>query len=80
MRSSNVLMAALCLGAFSVTGVPAFEQAPTTLKGHKGTITCLAFAPDGKELASGGKEGVVILWDVGSGKALTSLPGHKDMV
>ena len=33
-----------------------------TLKGHSHTITCLAYAPDGKTLASGSKGETVILW------------------
>jgi WD40 repeat protein len=51
-----------------------------TLKGHKNTISSLAFAADGKTLASGAKDGTVILWDLATDKARATLPGHKDMV
>jgi eukaryotic-like serine/threonine-protein kinase len=44
-------------------------QNTATLKGHKHTITCLAYASDGKTLASGGKDGAVLLWNLSSGKA-----------
>src|SRR5262245_19448436 len=41
------------------------EPAPSaTLKGHKHTITCLAFSREGNLLASGSKDGTAILWDV----------------
>src|SRR5262249_39094917 len=55
-------------------------QIERTLKGHANTITCVAFAPDGKSLASGSKDGTAIVWDVAGGGARLKLPGHKDMV
>ena len=33
--------------------------------GHKSIVTCLAFSPDGKLLASGSKDRTIRLWDVG---------------
>lgn len=64
-----------------LTGVSSTPgQTTATLKGHKDTITCLAFAPTGKLLASGSKDGAVLLWDVASSKVLATLTGHKDMV
>src|SRR3954447_21978274 len=32
---------------------------------HDGWVTCLAFAPDGKALATGGADQIVRLWDLG---------------
>src|ERR1035438_4737765 len=55
-------------------------QSMPTLKGHKNTITCLAFSKDGKLLATGAKDGVAIIWDVKATKELFSTPAHKDMV
>ena len=67
--------------ALLATADPASE-APiiARLKGHKHTITCLAFSAIGNCLASGSKDGTVILWDVARRKILATLPGHKDMV
>jgi WD40 repeat protein len=37
------------------------------LQGHKGTVRCVAYAPDGSHLASGGQDGIVRVWDLGEG-------------
>ncbi len=49
-----------------------FRNSPTTLqllgafKGHELTVDSVAFSQNGKLLASGGRDGVVRLWDVGA--------------
>src|SRR5262245_6851778 len=69
---------AVFLGTTSTPTVPA--QALPTLKGHKNTITCLAFSKDGTLLVSGAKDGTAIVWDVKAKRELFSFSGHKDMV
>lgn len=44
-----------------------------TLMGHSGYINTVTVSPDGSLCASGGKDGVAMLWDLAEGKRLYSL-------
>merc|ERR1712171_30282 len=46
----------------------------TNLIGHSGYINAVTVSPDGSLCASGGKDGVAMLWDLNEGKRLYSLP------
>jgi WD40 repeat protein len=50
------------------------------LTGHTDYIHTVAFSPDGRILASGGRDKAVILWDVDRGQRIIQLAGHTDEV
>ena len=41
--------------------------------------TCVTVSPDGKTLASGGKDGAVKVWDAKTGKCESTLRGDKQV-
>jgi guanine nucleotide-binding protein subunit beta-2-like 1 protein len=45
----------------------------TNLIGHTGYVNTVTISPDGSLCASGGKDGVAMLWDLNEGKHLSSL-------
>ena len=49
-----------------------------TLEGHTGHIGAVAFSPDGKTLASGGRDKTIRLWDVETGNSIFTMTGHKN--
>lgn len=50
------------------------------LDGHKGRVLCMAFAPDGKYVASGSKDKTVRVWDVAGKREHRIHEGHKGAV
>src|SRR5689334_4424584 len=45
---------------------------------HGGVVAAVAYAPDGKTVASAGDDRTVRLWDVATGKEVRSFTGHQD--
>jgi WD40 repeat protein len=49
-----------------------------TLTGHTGSVTCVAFNPDGGRLATAAMDPTVMVWDVAAGKQLVTLRRQCD--
>src|SRR5262249_32429834 len=56
------------------------EGATRTLTGHGGEVLAVAFAPDGRLLASGSSDQTIRLWDPGTGEERKLLRGHTGAV
>jgi WD40 repeat protein len=46
------------------------------LRGHTGQVNAVAFAPDGRTLASAGRDGIIRLWHPGTGRVRSAPRGH----
>jgi len=52
----------------------------TTLTGHTGIVTSVAFSPDGDILASGNLDKTILLWNVTSADLILTITGHNEYV
>ncbi|KAA3607998.1 MAG: hypothetical protein DWQ01_13020 [Planctomycetota bacterium] len=55
-------------------------QPSTVLKGHNGTVTNVAFSPNGNRLATTSYDQTVRLWDRHTGRQLNVLNGHRGWI
>src|SRR5947207_8676900 len=74
-----MLLAVIGLGWLGYTNfyTPGLQ---VTLTGHQGEVICVAFAPDGNTLVTGGEDGTVRLWDLSTRKERATMTGHTQKV
>ena len=57
-----------------------FEGSDVTLYGHTAPVECVSYSPDGTQVASGGYDGTIKLWDASTGTEVRTLQGHTNAV
>jgi WD40 repeat protein len=67
------------VGAIRFWELDGFKEAPFPILGGPG-FPAVAFGPDGKTIASGGKDNMVRLWELKAGKELHQWIGHVGFV
>ncbi len=72
--------AGLLLGGAAGVMVQPRVRLRRTLPGHPGGVRCVAFAPDGKTLATGGYDHSVKIWNVATATLRATLHGHGNVV
>jgi WD40 repeat protein/serine/threonine protein kinase len=75
-RSSNPAAVAMAVKVPITGGQPLGDDGSR----HTDAITCLAFDPSDKLLATGGRDKTVRLWDVATGRLLHTFAGHEGEV
>ncbi|KAB1265147.1 Notchless protein-like protein 1 [Camelus dromedarius] len=75
------LQCARCHSALGIkTGVVPLSPSPAFL-GHRHWVLSISWSPDGKKLASGCKNGQILLWDPSTGKQVgRTLAGHSKWI
>jgi hypothetical protein len=56
------------------------DQGALALHGHEGTVTCVAFRPDGKRIVTASWDNTLKLWDTATGEGVLTLVGDEDYV
>ncbi len=62
------------------SGISPWCWSSPDLSSHSSWVNSVSFSPDGTRLTSGSSDKTVRLWDVETGRELTTLTGHSDSV
>ena len=57
-----------------------FVGGDATLFGHTSSLNSACFSPDGQQIASGGADRTIKIWDATTGKEIRTLRGHEGVV
>jgi WD40 repeat protein len=71
----------ICLSLILAVAQLSAAQKPELVvqTGHSASVDSVAFSPDGRFLASSGKDGTIKLWDVSTGTELRTLTAHSSV-
>jgi WD40 repeat protein len=85
--ATTILLAAVLVYVFGRPAAGSMVDAPArqvaglrTLEGHTSSVWDVAFAPDGKHLASASADGTLRIWRLSDGVSIRTLSGHTGYV
>jgi WD40 repeat protein len=77
----SAVLAGLTVSCLDVSAQAADSIQLLPQLGHSAGVNCVAFSPDGTQLATAGTDHTILIWDVASGLVLRPLPGgHTEAV
>src|SRR6266436_6202345 len=79
-RVSRAARIGSCASRSATMGNDWHPPAPNTPSPPTNVVWSLAFSPDGKQLAVGGADAQIHLFNVADGKLIRSIPGHTGAV
>jgi WD40 repeat protein len=80
MKSRTSFTYSVLLLVFTFASAVCLAQKPELVvqTGHARGVSCIAFHPDGRVVATGGSGGTIKLWDVAAGKELRAFVRDDD--
>jgi WD40 repeat protein len=76
----SVAIFASCGGSSQKAPAAVKDFSAGTIKAHASPVTAVLFTPDGKQIISAGRDGRLLIWDVGSKTAVVELLGKGDQL
>lgn len=73
---SPIVLIALILSSASLASANQGNPPSRTFAGHKGSVLCVEFSPDGKTLVSSSRDHTIKFWDMATGKLIRTLTNH----
>src|SRR5262245_48055973 len=75
MKAMRLAVAAVILAAATDSGRAADPPRPVVLEGHTRAVSAVAWAADGKAVATAGDDRTIRVWDPATGRQTASLTG-----